>query len=314
MALQPSHNSYKRTTSCRDHFWVLIWLACVFLENVQCTFDRDSAHTWPTWARTMQEADPLHNNADSGYLHDVVKFADATSESQPILRGIDTYPPPVQQERQNSLYNLKTPVRKRKSSGDDTELPFAFVNYERPAQIETEVIFEAIRSLEQPNGDRFINISNEREDKYRVLKIEEGQIYNFLDRAERASDTIKLRSLYSDLVIPDFANSMEQVRARIRRSYCQSRAEYLLEDLERILKVLPLYLFYVDLINTVIPVRGVRTKGVTTLKLQRQEAGQHFFQHASELLEQYDAAKNGFLANSGFAEVALGGLNPQELH
>ncbi|OAV89575.1 hypothetical protein PTTG_04224 [Puccinia triticina 1-1 BBBD Race 1] len=83
----PRRNSYERTTYSSIHFWVLIWLTYLFVQNVPCMFHPNPAETWlrlPS-AQTMQELDSLHDLLD--FSHSPLP------EPHPASR-IDTRPPP----------------------------------------------------------------------------------------------------------------------------------------------------------------------------------------------------------------------------
>ncbi|WAQ90383.1 hypothetical protein PtA15_12A372 [Puccinia triticina] len=245
-----------------------------------------------------------------------------TPESQPILSTTNTHPSPAQRKRENDLDEAEATMRKKmKASSDTTDLPYEIINSERPVESEIEVVYEAIRSLELINGNKLIG--NEQEGEYKMLKIPEDQISTFLvdlvhkrgttdvfqqsriskprpvDQAtivfarkqeKRRLKALKkvtfkdsvpeFRSRYIDCVMPEFENSMKEARSQAIKRNFSSR---LLKELDHILNVLPLYLFHVYLINTVIPVQGMGKKGVPALKSQRQEAGEKFF-NQSELI------------------------------
>ncbi|OAV87581.1 hypothetical protein PTTG_29375, partial [Puccinia triticina 1-1 BBBD Race 1] len=373
MAARPRLNSYKRTAPSRAPFWMLSWLTCLFLKNVQCAFYTDSARTWLPRAQTTQETVSLHDFVPSAlsesrptsdirtlqppeldYLNNIVDLVNAPwpeshpfprdnidntlpppqsvyfqdtfnfakrprPESHPIHLGTNTHPPPVQQERQIDLDELGTPVMKKmKTSSGVDDPPFEIVNSKRPGESDRQLVFEAIRSLKKTNGIRLIG--NEREGQYKMLEIREDQISNFLFRVEKRGRSLdpflqigmvrppgmepkefnrkqqdrrwsavslfmkeannrkkKVWSLYTDRVIPQFENLTKQLEEKISRTYSGSQETYLLDDLERTLQILPVYLFHVDLINTLIPAQEVKTKGATTLQSQRQAAGEQFF-------------------------------------
>ncbi|WAR62955.1 hypothetical protein PtB15_18B37 [Puccinia triticina] len=284
------------------------------------------------WPQSHLNSHGSLDNTELGYLHNNNIHNSANSprpESHPTLSTTNTHSTTVQKKRKKyDIKKIKTSVRKKvKDSSDGTSPAFEIINSERPVKIEKKVIFEAIRSLKKFNGERFVG--NEGEDEYKMLKIEEVQIRNFLSQVVRArniylpqqngrarlvetikgdfapgyqkrrhdavarfkteanNEELKLKSLYTDRVIPQFADSMEQLKVRIGDKYSQSegQAKELLKDFKRIRKILPIYLFYLDLINTVIPDQGVATEGVTTLELQRKAAGQQFLQYVGELIE-----------------------------
>ncbi|WAR53543.1 hypothetical protein PtB15_3B51 [Puccinia triticina] len=335
MAPGRSQNSYTRV-----HLWILIWLTCLFLENVQCTSDPD----YPIWLKRAlaRDFDPSCNPSDLNSI--------PSPQSPLISHGNNQRPQPVdQQEWQNDPANeLETPARKKLKTFSPNTRPFQIIHAERPVESERRVIFEAVRSLEQTTGDKLIG--NEGEGEYRMLQIEEDQINTFLlhcvHRTRKTSpcpvigkprppsqtahdftyqqvrkrrgtvgrfnieaSKLALRPLYTDRVVPKFAESLERVRRRVRdRTLNLSITNYLIDDLERILGTLPLYLFYADLINTVIPAPAgvLGSEGATTfVESQRRKAGLQFFQHVSDLIEDYYEPNDTFLGTGSLAKTKL---------
>ncbi|WAR53544.1 hypothetical protein PtB15_3B52 [Puccinia triticina] len=334
MVPRQSLNSYnKRTTSCIVQFWMVIWLTCfVFLENVQCEFNRGLASirgfdynpelTWPSPALALEdEARPAGNRR--------------------LATGGRDRP-------------AGTSAR-RSRAGKEAAPRFKIINSAMPAEPVNWMVFAAVRSLQQTNGKRLIG-GKEKGDEYRMLRIEEQQIQSFLaedvhrvrstsDSSDRprigrprpagkplaefttaqvirrrdarrkidqqATELPEFKEVYTDRVLLGFTETLKLLRTRIRTriEYLQAWGTlgYLTLDLEGILAQLAPYLFYVDLINTVIPAPGVAASGeaavIKFVESQRSLAGEMFLDYVGGVIE------NHFLDTEAPVLGKLGGLN-----
>ncbi|WAR63016.1 hypothetical protein PtB15_18B98 [Puccinia triticina] len=271
--------------------------------------------------RQVGTIDNMHPLPVSGRLpnNNILDFTNTPLlEFSPILTSTNMHPTSVRKLRQKRQKKLKPlPRKNKKPSSDDTAPAFEIINSMRPVESEIRVIFEAIRSLKKVNGDRFIG--SEQEGEYKMLKIEEDQVFKrnadvynqirkvrspgtahidfdkqhkarrwgavkrFMDEAN--SSNLELWSLYTDRVVPQFVHLKIQLQEKIRKNHSGPSEQSLLDDLEHTLKILPVYLFYVDIINTLIPAQVAGTEDVATLQSQRQAAGRHFFEYLRELIE-----------------------------
>ncbi|KAI9602370.1 hypothetical protein H4Q26_001658 [Puccinia striiformis f. sp. tritici PST-130] len=194
--------------------------------------------------------------------------------------------------------------------------PFALVNCDRPTKGDEEVVFEAIRSLKQTDGSRFIK---EQVTDYKMIEIKESQIQQFIvlymnrgsgsgesiigigkshkERSDRKRHAVKdfisissqaseLRSKYTDQIITDLGPWIKKLEATINTGESEARNALQLKYLDHLLTLLPLYLFHVDMINVVIPEK--RFTGQDTLRAHRLTAGLRFLQHARRLIESND--------------------------
>ncbi|WAQ81858.1 hypothetical protein PtA15_2A171 [Puccinia triticina] len=133
------------------------------------------------------------------------------------------------------------------------------------------------------------NLLDVTQEQYSQVQQKRRQCALLRFKREANTRKLKLYVLYTDPVISVFKDSILDLKERIKSKYSRTQASYLLKELQCILKTLPIYLFHVDLINTLIPAQGV-----TTLESQRQEAGQQFFKYIQGLIANLHTAKDTF--------------------
>ncbi|KAI7949168.1 hypothetical protein MJO28_007989 [Puccinia striiformis f. sp. tritici] len=258
---------------------------------------------------------------------DIVKGKDQDHKIQEHLPDSPLSRPGKQKEKQplgrKRPLELTDSVTKKKNSrkSELKELarappPFALVNCDRPTKGDEEVVFEAIRSLKQTDGSRFIK---EQVTDYKMIEIKESQIQQFIvlymnrgsgsgesiigigkshkERSDRKRHAVKdfisissqaseLRSKYTDQIITDLGPWIKKLEATINTGESEARNALQLKYLDHLLTLLPLYLFHVDMINVVIPEK--RFTGQDTLRAHRLTAGLRFLQHARRLIESND--------------------------
>jgi hypothetical protein len=222
--------------------------------------------------------------------------------------------------------DTEAPAKKKRNVGKKTSEklargppPFELVDCSNPSELDKQMVFDAVRSLKQRNGERFIK------EPEKMIQIQECDINNFLtsvvlrgfnregilgmnesssaasttksfrqDRTRQAvkhfllatSEVAKFQSQYADQVMAYSSQSIRRViQVHIEGSSAE-RNTLRMKYFDYLLTLLPLYLFYVDMINAIIPETGLN--GHATIEAQRSQACQQFLQHASEQIIQND--------------------------
>ncbi|POW04342.1 hypothetical protein PSHT_11247, partial [Puccinia striiformis] len=262
---------------------------------------------------------PVTKKGKTGGVEEQVVLGDIRSSSSKGTGGGDIT---RQAERETTAWTkrpleLTDSVTKKKNSrkSELKELarappPFALVNCDRPTKGDEEVVFEAIRSLKQTDGSRFIK---EQVTDYKMIEIRSRKSSSSLgsgsgesiigigkshkERSDRKRHAVKdfisissqaseLRSKYTDQIMTELGPWIKKLEATINTGESEARNALQLKYLDHLLTLLPLYLFHVDMINVVIPEE--RLTGQATLRAHRLTAGLRFLQHARRLIESND--------------------------
>jgi hypothetical protein len=329
------------SSSNRFHFWLILLLTCWFIEHVACHLDPESVPPWLGWDQTMRESDyncDLLDFASRSWpdLHIRPHHTSDHQELHPVQ-------PAKRQRESIELKEPEGPQKtKFRSITYHKFLPFVIFDTERPSQSEEAVIFDAIKSLRKTDGTKFIDEAQGEyrmlkieKDKIRAFlstavhrgqntsggyvigKIRPSELsveaFTKLQR-ERRREALRqfysravqpgpFKSQYINRVIPDLGDSINESRRRITSRYTGKQQMYLLNELDQTLSSLPLYLFYADLINVLIPVSAEEIGFQSTLRAQRQVAGKQFFQDVFRHIEAYDGTlKKGGLAGQDLAK------------
>ncbi|KAH9449983.1 hypothetical protein Pst134EA_026695 [Puccinia striiformis f. sp. tritici] len=314
-------------TTSKVWFSVIILLTGVINERILCALQPDPVPTWLAWYKLMRDSafeSDLHDFATSPWPDSPLILPHSNKHDRQIddeqhgsnrIKFEEIERPTVRKKMKKS----------RDNCGYDS-LPFEIFDCHRPSGTEEQVIFEAIRSLKQVDRSRFIKegegeykmlkIPENRIKDFLALVVNRGQNPSGIPRIGESSSSdltskqfsierqsrkrkalarfhseatrLDLRPLYTDRVIPDFYQSIEEIRAHIRNTESlSSDRKHLLYYFNRVLTLMPLYLFHVDMINTVIPDVGFKGKD-NTLRYQRQTAGKHFLEYIKQLVHEYD--------------------------
>ncbi|POW06608.1 hypothetical protein PSTT_08883 [Puccinia striiformis] len=162
--------------------------------------------------------------------------------------------------------------------------PFVLVNCDRPTKGDEEVVFEAIRSLKQTDGSRFIK---EQVTDYKMIEIKEPQIQQFIVLymnigSGSGESIIGIGKSYKER---SDRKRHAKLEATINTGESEARNALQLKYLDHLLTLLPLYS---SCGYDQCSYSGGKITGQATLRAHRLTAGLRFLQHARRLIESND--------------------------